>query len=116
MKTAVCFEALKAASETKQLTSKEIEMFHEKAEVLSKHLIEQNITALNNKELMKDVLSNLNISKGDSAVKNEDISRLIQLNKEEIATELAILVNNLRDSSWGFKRNLAHKINASNLL
>lgn len=79
VKQALCFEALKNSHNIKELTPKLVQELHRKAAVLSSRIISGNVRVLDDKSIMKEAFSSIDVKQENPLTKNE-LNRLAALN------------------------------------
>jgi hypothetical protein len=87
IKQTLCFQALRRADGSGELTAQKAEELTTKAAILAEHITDKNIRALNNKPLMKEALHALGNDGRSSCLENAHIDRVIALNYGDCVKE-----------------------------
>jgi hypothetical protein len=80
IKQTLCFQALRRADGSCELTTEKVTELTAKAAILAEHLTEKNIRALNDKPLMREALHALGNDGRPSGLENAHVDRVVMLN------------------------------------
>jgi hypothetical protein len=108
IKQTLCFQALRKAEGSGELTAEKVAELTIKAAVLAEHITDKNIRALNDKDLMKEALYTLGHNGRSSCLENAHVERVIELNhgdrvreerqlQQTATTEHAVKIERMHD-------------------